>query len=201
MTSQPPRAEPPKVVLIDDRPSVHHAHTRHRDGGADRCRTPRLKKTAYGHKAPHQSRQRATIVLLAAGGRANAKIAADTRLHVDTVRTWRGRFAQGGIAVLTDRRRSGRPARFTPVQVTETKQSTGLPTPGRERAAAVTLVRPGTARRADSARDHRQHLGLHRAPRRWPGGGLVALKALYTEVPARAATCPTDRNFTSSEAS
>ncbi|MCX5103715.1 MULTISPECIES: hypothetical protein [unclassified Streptomyces] len=28
----------------------------------------RLKKMAYGHKTPHQARQRATIVLLAAGG-------------------------------------------------------------------------------------------------------------------------------------
>jgi transposase len=68
-----------------------------------------------------QARQRATIVLLAARGRANAKIAADTRLQVDTVRTWRGRFAHGGIPALTDRRRSGRPARFTPVQVAEAK--------------------------------------------------------------------------------
>ncbi|WP_405668140.1 helix-turn-helix domain-containing protein [Streptomyces sp. NBC_01166] len=81
----------------------------------------RLKKMAYGHKTPHQTRQRATIVLLATRGRANAKIAADTRLHVDSVRTWRGRFAHGGIPALTDRRRSGRPARFTPVQVTEAK--------------------------------------------------------------------------------
>ncbi|UZK53315.1 IS630 family transposase [Streptomyces drozdowiczii] len=81
----------------------------------------RLKKMAYGHKTPHQTRQRATIVLLAARGRANAKIAVDTRLHVDTVRTWRGRFAHGGVPALTDRRRSGRPARFTPVQVAEAK--------------------------------------------------------------------------------
>ncbi|WP_333732985.1 helix-turn-helix domain-containing protein [Streptomyces sp. IBSBF 3010] len=81
----------------------------------------RLKKMAYGHKTPHQTRQRATTVLLVARGRTNAKIAVDTRLHVDTVRTWRGRFAHGGITALTDRRRSGRPARFTPVQVAEAK--------------------------------------------------------------------------------
>ncbi|MFC9792881.1 helix-turn-helix domain-containing protein [Streptomyces sp. NPDC127584] len=40
---------------------------------------------------------------------------------MDTVRTWRGRFAYGGITALTDRRRSGRPARFTPAQVAEAK--------------------------------------------------------------------------------
>ncbi|WP_435260580.1 helix-turn-helix domain-containing protein [Streptomyces sp. 1222.5] len=81
----------------------------------------RLKKMAYGRKTPHQARQRATVVLLAARGRSNARIAAETRLHVDTVRTWRGRFADGGLPALTDRKRSGRPARFTPVQVAEAK--------------------------------------------------------------------------------
>ncbi|MFF9767672.1 helix-turn-helix domain-containing protein [Streptomyces sp. NPDC014636] len=30
-------------------------------------------------------------------------------MHVDTVRTWRGRFTAGGLAALSDRRRSGRP--------------------------------------------------------------------------------------------
>ncbi|MEV4094304.1 helix-turn-helix domain-containing protein [Streptosporangium saharense] len=41
--------------------------------------------------------------------------------HVDTMRTWRGRFADGGLPALADRRRSGRPAHFTPVQVAEAK--------------------------------------------------------------------------------
>lgn len=76
---------------------------------------------AYGHKTPQRARQRASIVLLAARGRGNVRIAAETHLHVDTVRTWRGRFAHGGLPVLSDRKRSGRPARFTPVQVAEAK--------------------------------------------------------------------------------
>ena len=59
----------------------------------------RLKRMAYGHKTPHQARQRATIVLLAARGRGNARIAAETHLDVDTVRSWRGRFAVGGLDV------------------------------------------------------------------------------------------------------
>ncbi len=94
----------------------------------------RLKKMAYGHKTEHRARQRAIVVLLAARGRGNARIAAETRLHVDTVRTWRGRFADGGLPALADRKRSGRPARFTPVQVVEAKAlacqlpaETGLP--------------------------------------------------------------------------
>ncbi|WP_323185241.1 helix-turn-helix domain-containing protein [Streptomyces sp. NBC_00140] len=43
---------------------------------------------ACGHRTPHQAHQRATIALLAARGRGNARIAAETRLHVDTVRRW-----------------------------------------------------------------------------------------------------------------
>jgi transposase len=81
----------------------------------------RLKKMAYGHKTPYQARQRATIVLLASRGCSNAAIAARTQLHVDTVRTWRGRFAVGGLPALADRKRSGRPPVFTPLQVAEAK--------------------------------------------------------------------------------
>ncbi|MFE5402741.1 helix-turn-helix domain-containing protein [Streptomyces sp. NPDC056580] len=76
---------------------------------------------AYGHKTPHQARQRATIVLLAARGRSNARIAAETHLHVDTVRRWRGRFAAGRVPALADRKRSGRPPTFTALQIAEVK--------------------------------------------------------------------------------
>ncbi|MFJ9153363.1 helix-turn-helix domain-containing protein [Streptomyces sp. NPDC102270] len=81
----------------------------------------RLKKAAYGHKTAHQARMRAQVVLCAARGRSNARIAHETGLHLDTVRTWRGRFADGGLPALADRKRSGRPVRFTPVQVAEVK--------------------------------------------------------------------------------
>ncbi len=81
----------------------------------------RLKKMAYGHKTPYRDRQRATIVVLAARGRSNNQIADQTRMHVDTVRCWRDRFSVEGMAGLADRKRSGRPCRFTPVQVAEVK--------------------------------------------------------------------------------
>ncbi|MFF9220287.1 helix-turn-helix domain-containing protein [Streptomyces viridosporus] len=47
---------------------------------------------------------RAHIVLHAVLGRSNARIARETGLHVDTVRTWRGRFAQEGMAGPADHR-------------------------------------------------------------------------------------------------
>ncbi|MFF7888555.1 helix-turn-helix domain-containing protein [Streptomyces sp. NPDC020794] len=64
---------------------------------------------------------RAQVVLHAARGRSNARIARETGLHVDTVRCWRRRFAERGLAGLTDRKRSGRPPAFTPLQTAQVK--------------------------------------------------------------------------------
>jgi transposase len=81
----------------------------------------RLKKMAYGHKTEHRIRQRAHIVLHAARGRSNARIARETGLHLDTVRTWRGRFADKRLPALSDRKRSGRPSSFTHLQAAQVK--------------------------------------------------------------------------------
>jgi len=72
-----------------------------------------LKKRARGAKTAHRDRLRAQIVLAAARGRENVRIAADLRITVDTVRKWRGRFAGRGLAGLTDLPRSGRPRRIS----------------------------------------------------------------------------------------
>ncbi|MCP3770145.1 IS630 family transposase [Streptomyces sp. MAR25Y5] len=48
-------------------------------------------------------------------------MARETGLHVDTVRTWRGRFAREGMAGLADRRRPGRPPSFTALQAAKVK--------------------------------------------------------------------------------
>lgn len=76
---------------------------------------------AYGHKTEHRLRIRAQVVLHAARGRSNARIARETGLHLDTVRCWRGRFAEQGLAGLADRKRSGRPPAFTPLQTAQVK--------------------------------------------------------------------------------
>ena len=72
-----------------------------------------LKKRARGATTPYRDRLRAQIVLAAARGRDNARIAADLRVTADTVRKWRGRFAARGLAGLTDLPRSGRPRRIS----------------------------------------------------------------------------------------
>ncbi|WP_204041357.1 helix-turn-helix domain-containing protein [Acrocarpospora phusangensis] len=81
----------------------------------------RLKKLAHSHTAPYQQVIRIRIVLDAAHGYSNARIALRQRVHLDTVRRWRGRYADQGVDGLKDRPRSGRPPRFTPVQRAEVK--------------------------------------------------------------------------------
>lgn len=80
-----------------------------------------LKMMAYGQKTEHRLRMRAQVVLHAVRGRSNARIARETGLHLDTVRTWRNRFAALGPTGLADRKRSGRPPRFTALQVAQVK--------------------------------------------------------------------------------
>ncbi len=72
-----------------------------------------LNKRVRGAKTAYRDRLRAQIVLAAARGRDNARIAADLRVTVDTVRKWRGRFAGRGLAGLADLPRSGRPRRIS----------------------------------------------------------------------------------------
>jgi len=72
-----------------------------------------LNKRVRGAKTAWRDRMRAQIVLAAARGRDNARIAADLRVTVDTVRKWRGRFAGRGLAGLADLPRSGRPRRIS----------------------------------------------------------------------------------------
>ena len=54
--------------------------------------------------------QRARIVLLAAEGRSNVEVARLVGVSLPTVRSWRGRYAGGGLTALKDLERSGRPA-------------------------------------------------------------------------------------------
>ena len=80
-----------------------------------------LEALARARKAPLRMVQRACIVLAAADGQDNAQIARDLSVHVDTVRTWRGRFAAAGMKGLADQPRSGRPPVFSATVVAQVK--------------------------------------------------------------------------------
>jgi transposase len=75
-----------------------------------------LKMRVRGAKTPHRDRLRAQIVRAAARGHANERISADLGVGVDTVRKWRGRFAEHGLGGLVDLPRSGRPRRITALE-------------------------------------------------------------------------------------
>ncbi len=72
-----------------------------------------LKKRVRGAKTAYRDRLRAQIVLAAARGRDNARIAAGLGISVDTVRKWRGRFAARGLDGLRELPRPGRPRRIS----------------------------------------------------------------------------------------
>src|SRR6187455_3537497 len=61
--------------------------------------------------------QRARIVLLAGEGLSNTEIATRVGVSRPTVIHWRERYAEGGVAALQDRRRSGRPRRVDDADV------------------------------------------------------------------------------------
>ncbi|HEU5390837.1 MAG TPA: IS630 family transposase [Streptosporangiaceae bacterium] len=72
-----------------------------------------LSKRVRGAKTAHRDRLRAQIVLTAARGHPNARIAAGLGISVDTVRKWRGRFAARGLDGLRELPRPGRPRRIS----------------------------------------------------------------------------------------
>lgn len=78
---------------------------------ADRVRLARLSTSVRGQV---RAVQRAKIVLLASGGANNPQIAALVGTSVNTVRKWRGRYADTGPAGLEDARRPGRPKSYGP---------------------------------------------------------------------------------------
>jgi transposase len=72
-----------------------------------------LKTRVCGTKTPYRDRLRAQIVLAAARDRPNERIAGELRVSVNTVRKWRGRFAERGLAGLEDLPRPGRRRRIS----------------------------------------------------------------------------------------
>jgi len=75
-------------------------------------RRGRLEALVRRSSAPQRLVLRARIVLSAARGHANAQIARELAIGVDTVRTWRRRFCCGGMPGLNDRPRPGRPPSY-----------------------------------------------------------------------------------------
>jgi transposase len=129
-----------------------------------------LTRRSRGQKTPFRDKIRARIVLLAAHRWPNTAIAAEVGVTVDTARTWRGRFASQGLAGLADRARSGRPTRFTPVQVAQVK-SLACQLPARAGAPLSRWSCPELAREVVAQGVAAERV-LDLYDRRWEGGKL-----------------------------
>lgn len=79
-----------------------------------------LEALARSQTAPHRQVQRAKALLMAGDGMANAHIADDLEITVTTVRAWRERFAEDGLAKLGEVRAGrGRKPSISDEQVEE----------------------------------------------------------------------------------
>jgi transposase len=118
-------------------------------------------------KDPSQSarvKQRARIVLLAAGGKENRLIALELGVTATKVARWRSRYLVSGIeGVKKDAPRPGRPRTVTDELTSEVLRLTALPCPSGKRwsarkMAAATRLSEGTVRRIWRAHGIRPHL-------------------------------------------
>ncbi len=81
-----------------------------------------LTRLLRAGRTPQRLVLRILVVLLAADGQSNAAIADRLSICVDTAAKWRRRWrAAPGLPALADRKRTGRPPKFTPVQVAQVK--------------------------------------------------------------------------------
>jgi len=87
-----------------------------------------LIRTVVSAKAQVRAVLRARIVLAAAEGLSNGGIARELKVHVNTARKWRGRFAARGLEGLRDADRAGRPRTYGPeVRVAIVAAATSAP--------------------------------------------------------------------------
>jgi transposase len=124
-----------------------------------------LEVLARSRTAPHRDVQRARVLLLAAEGAANVRIAAEVGVSTVTVRAWRERFADEGLAKFGQVRKGrGRKPSIPAEKVDEIVRATLHDKPTGEThwscrsMAKATGVSPATVQRVWSARGLRPHL-------------------------------------------
>ncbi len=124
-----------------------------------------LEVLARSQSAPHRQVQRAEALLLAAAGVANTRIAARVGVNTSTVRAWRTRFSEEGLAKL-GKVRSGRGRKSSIpqakideiVELTRNSKPAGQTHWSCRTMAAQVGVSPATVQRVWAARGLKPHL-------------------------------------------
>jgi transposase len=154
-----------------------------------------LETVARSQTAPHRQVQRAKALLMACDGKPNAHIAEDLEITVTTVRAWRQRFAQDGLAKLGEVRSGrGRKPSISDEQVEEIVRLTLHERPeGHTHWSCRTMavragVSPATVQRIWDARGLKPHrvetFKLSRDPQF--EDKLIDVVGLYLNPPAKA---------------
>ena len=124
-----------------------------------------LQALSRSQTAPHRQVQRARALLLAADGVANVRIAAQVGVKPATVRSWRARFAEEGLAKLGKVRPGrGRKSTIAQEKIDEIVHLTRYSTPDGQThwscrtMAAKAGVSPATVQRVWAARGLKPHL-------------------------------------------
>ncbi|HTQ88051.1 MAG TPA: IS630 family transposase [Streptosporangiaceae bacterium] len=160
-------------------------------------RERKLRQVIAAGTSPQRLVRRARIILAAADGDPNAKIARDLGCSVNTVREWRARFARLGIPGIFDRPRPGRQEAHGPsVRLLIIATATSAPPDGescwsqdsiarhlRERGLAVSRATVGRALAEARVRPHKVRGWLNRKddPAFWAQAGAVC--RLYLDPP------------------
>lgn len=154
-----------------------------------------LAKTAASASGQVRAVLRARIVLLAADGMDNARIAHLCRTSVNTVRKWLGRFIEHGVAGLLDARRSGRPRLYG----TEARLEIVAVDDLRAAVPGIDLVAPA-CRRVVQRPGHLQFAGrrilrdLDVRPAGCADGSPAARTRRSGSLPRRSAACTSPRH-------
>ena len=160
-------------------------------------RRRKLQQILAAATSPQRLVLRARIVLAAASGKANARIARELGCGVAVVRTWRGRFAVRGIPGLSGKPRSGRPEVHGPsARLAVVAVATSVPPDGEsqwsqaliaghlhERGLAISPATVGRVLGEARVRPHKVRGWLNRAddPSFWLRAGQVC--RLYLNPP------------------
>jgi transposase len=100
-----------------------------------------LQRRARAQRVERRHQQRAQVVLLAAEGWSNERIAPQVGLNVNSVRKWRDRYAAAGLPALEDQPRPGRPGWLDPQKVNTVLSEVVQPPPPRTRWSVRSMAR------------------------------------------------------------